>query len=199
MKDHGKYQKIGQTQDDAAGEAFDKAAKLLGLGYPGGPAVAVEAAKFPNFKLQIPNSKFQIILPRPMINSNDFDFSFSGLKTALLYKIKRDKNWQKKIPEYCCEFQQAVIDVLIKKTIQAARQYKVKNILLAGGVAANRELGEQLAENIKKELPFSIFHFPTSILCTDNAAMIACAGYFHAIKKGFTLWWKLRVNSNLEL
>ncbi len=207
MKKHGQYQKIGQTRDDAAGEAFDKTAKLLELGYPGGPIVAAKAMEIPNSKflhstslmVKIRNSKFEITLPRPMINSNNFDFSFSGLKTALFYKIKNDKNWRKKIPEYCHEFQQAVIDVLIKKTVQAVKKYRVKNIILAGGVAANKELRRQLAESIKKELPTSNFQLPALNFCTDNAAMIACAGYFHAIKKDFTPWWRLRANPNLEL
>ena len=195
MKGHGKHKVIGETLDDAAGEAFDKAAAMLGIGYPGGPAIAKQASQW---KSQIPNPKSQIILPRPMINSRDYNFSFSGLKTALLYKIKKDSNWKKYIPEYAHEFQQAVIDVLIHKTIKAANNYKVKTIMLSGGVAANIELRKQMAEKIKKLLPTSYFLLPDLKYTTDNAAMIATAGYFKAIRKKFTPWQKLKADCNLE-
>lgn len=189
MSGHGKYKVLGQTRDDAAGEAFDKAAQLLGLEYPGGPAIAAEAEK---------NKKIKICLPRPMINSDDFDFSFSGLKTALLYAVKSDKNWKKKIPEYAAEFQQAVIDVLIKKTIKAALKYNVKNVMLAGGVAANAELRNQLKSAVAEKLPGTNLHVPESRYCVDNAAMIAAAGYFHAKRNDLTRWQKLKADANLE-
>ncbi|MDD5071175.1 MAG: tRNA (adenosine(37)-N6)-threonylcarbamoyltransferase complex transferase subunit TsaD [Patescibacteria group bacterium] len=206
MSGHGKYKVIGETRDDAAGEAFDKAAKLLSLGYPGGPAIAAEAAKFqiPNSKFQI-NSKFKIqnskniILPRPMINSDDYDFSFSGLKTALLYKLKKDKMWKRRIPEYCAQFQQAAIDVLIAKTLKAAGNYKVKTIMLTGGVAANKELRGQMEEMIKTRLPKTKYLIPNIQYTTDNAAMVATAGYFRALKKDFIPWPKIKVDPNLEL
>ncbi|MFH1822864.1 MAG: tRNA (adenosine(37)-N6)-threonylcarbamoyltransferase complex transferase subunit TsaD [Patescibacteria group bacterium] len=214
MKGHGNYKTIGQTRDDAAGEAFDKAAQLLELGYPGGPVISKYADKFikqtpktTNYKLQITNkfqnSKFKIqnflSLPRPMLNSQNFDFSFSGLKTALLYAIKKDKQWEKRIPEYCYEFQQAVIDVLIYKTIKATKKYNIKTIMLTGGVAANQELRKQMKLEIKKHVPYSMFRIPCLEYTTDNAAMVATAGYFHAIKKDFTPWQKIKVNPNLEL
>jgi len=219
MNGHGKYKTIGETLDDAAGEAFDKAAKLLGIGYPGGPAISAYAEKFkaPNYKLQITrppdcvsrsgaankfkiqNSKFKISLPRPMINSGDFNFSFSGLKTALLYAVQKDLHWKKRVPEYCHEFQQAVVDVLIYKTIKATEKYRVKNIMLAGGVSANKELRKQMAEAIKNKIPDSKFQIPDSKFCTDNAAMIATAGYYKAVRKKFTPWDKVRVDCNLEL
>lgn len=189
MSGHGKYKILGQTRDDAAGEAFDKAAKLLGLEYPGGPAIAAEAEK---------NKKIKVCLPRPMLNSPDFDFSFSGLKTALLYAVKSDKNWKKKIPEYAAEFQQAVIDVLIKKTIKAALKYNVKNVMLAGGVAANAELRNQLKHAVAEKLPGTNLHVPESRYCVDNAAMIAAAGYFHAKRNDWTPWQKLKADANLE-
>ncbi len=202
MKGHGRYQTIGETRDDAAGEAFDKAANLLELGYPGGPAIAAEANKFikrytktSNFKLQTSNIK----LPRPMINSPSFDFSFSGLKTALLYKLKKDKNWQKKSPEYAFEFQQAIIDVLINKTIKAAQIYKAKTVMLTGGVSANYELRKQITKNLKTKLPKIKFLIPNLKYTTDNAVMVAVAGYFHAVKKDFTLWQKLKADCNLKL
>ena len=222
MAGHGKYKVIGETRDDAAGEAFDKAAKLLNIGYPGGPAIAAEAAKFPisdfrfPIKSSIVNRQSSISLPRPMINSSDYDFSFSGLKTALLYKLKKDKMWKKKVPEYCAEFQQAVIDVLIAKTIKAARDFKVKTVMLSGGVAANQELRKQMKKKIESQItnyhrlggiPPTIniirwrdkLQIPDLKYTTDNAAMIAAAGYFRALKKDFIPWQKIKVDPNLEL
>ncbi|MFH0955712.1 MAG: tRNA (adenosine(37)-N6)-threonylcarbamoyltransferase complex transferase subunit TsaD [Candidatus Falkowbacteria bacterium] len=200
MNGHGKYKVLGETRDDAAGEAFDKAAQLLGIGYPGGPAIAATAAKFA--KIQSPHPplvKGGILLPRPMINSNDFDFSFSGLKTALLYEIQKDKQWRKKIPEYAHEFQQAVADVLVHKTIKAALKYKVKNIMLAGGVAANEKLRQDLELTIKVKLDKVSLLTPDFKYCTDNAAMVAAAGYFRAKRKDFTSWQKLKADANQEL
>jgi len=145
MQGYGKYKIIGETRDDAAGEAFDKAAKLLGIGYPGGPVISKKAEKN---KSKTKNSN--INLPRPMIEAKNFDFSFSGLKTALLYKLKEDRQWRKKIPQYCHEFQQAVIDVLINKTIRAANELNIKTVMLTGGVAANKELRQQLKKAVKE-------------------------------------------------
>ena len=195
MKGHGKYKIIGETLDDAAGEAFDKAAAMLDIGYPGGPNVALQATKIKNQKSKIKN----IELPRPMINSGDYNFSFSGLKTALLYEIKSDKNWKKRIPEYAHEFQQAAIDVLIAKTIRAAQELNIKTIILTGGVSANKELRKQMAEALRKQIPNSKFQIPSLEYTTDNAAMIAAAGYFKARRKAFTPWQKLRADCNLEL
>ena len=200
------YKVIGSTRDDAAGEAFDKVAKMLNLGYPGGPEVAAKAAQ--NLKSQISNLK--INLPRPMINSKDYDFSFSGLKTAVLYllrDIKAGKFGSRKISLddrlkgnqlsrlICREFQQAVIDVLIKKTIRAAQEFKAKTIILAGGVAANDELRKQLKENVNFQIPNCKFLIPHIKFTTDNAAMIALAAYFHRNDK----LKKLTANGNLEL
>lgn len=203
MEGYGKFKTIGETRDDAAGEAFDKAAAMLGIGYPGGPAVSAEAEK-----LKVESEKLKVVLPRPMMDSKNYDFSFSGLKTALLYEIKKDpawsqrgggasKNWEKMIPEYAHEFQQAVIDVLIHKTIRAAKEYKVKTIMLSGGVAANKELRLQL----EKEVRANNFDFamPELAYTTDNATMIATAGYFKAREKKFTDWKKLKVDCNLEI
>ncbi|MBI2459011.1 MAG: tRNA (adenosine(37)-N6)-threonylcarbamoyltransferase complex transferase subunit TsaD [Parcubacteria group bacterium] len=197
MSGHGKYKVLGETRDDAAGEAFDKAAQLLGLGYPGGPAIAEQARKY-----KIQNTKY-IILPRPMLNSGDFDFSFSGLKTALLYAIQNDKNWKKKIPEYAYEFQLAVAEVLVHKTIKAALKYNCQNIMLSGGVAANVELRDQLKSAVSKKLTGASLIIPDFKYCTDNAAMIAAAGYFQASagwrKINFTPWQKLKADANQEL
>src|SRR3989339_334959 len=197
MRGHGRYKTIGETRDDAAGEAFDKARTLMGIDSPGAPSIAAQAEKFQTTnKFEIRNSK--IVLPRPMINSGDFDFSFSGLKTALFYELKKDKNWKKRIPEYCYEFQQAAVDTLVFKTIKAAEKYKAKTVMLAGGVAANTELRKQLEKAVEEKLK-AAFVMPDLKYTTDNAAMVASAGYFHTLKKDFTPWEKLRVDCNLEL
>lgn len=179
------YKIIGETLDDAAGEAFDKAARILGLGYPGGPAIAATADEVQSskFKVQNYNSKLKIKLPRPMLNSKDFDFSFSGLKTAVLYLVrdleKRGVDIKKVRPIIAKEFQNSLVDVLVAKTIRAAQQYKAKTVLLGGGVAANKELQKRLAAEMKKHLPASSFHIPDSNVTGDNALMIAAAAISH--------------------
>ncbi len=195
MNGHGKYQILGETRDDAAGEAFDKAAALLGLGYPGGPAISREAAKW-----QVKSSKFKvksISLPRPMLEKNNFEFSFSGLKTALLYQLQKDKNWKKRKAEYAYEFEQAVAETLVGKTVKAAKKYGVKSVMLAGGVAANSVLRADLKEATEK-LGLNFF-MPDLKYTTDNAAMVATAGYFLARQKKFTPWKKLATRVNWEL
>ena len=194
MKGSGKYKLIGETRDDAAGECFDKVARILGLGYPGGPAIDEQAAKF-----KILNLKFKIVLPRPMIYQKNYDFSFSGLKTAVLYdfrsrspKIQKSKIY---IQEMAKEVQQAIIDVLIKKTIRAAKNYKAKTIILGGGVAASEELRRQfqktcLTLHVKQLVP------PKN-LCTDNAVMVAMTAYFHR-KEKFNLP-EIKANANLKI
>ncbi|MBU2263249.1 tRNA (adenosine(37)-N6)-threonylcarbamoyltransferase complex transferase subunit TsaD [Patescibacteria group bacterium] len=199
IKNWLKYKIIGQTRDDAAGEAFDKVAKMLKLPYPGGPQVAKLAEKF---KFQ--DSSFKINLPRPMINSKDYDFSFSGLKTAVLYKLKELGIMNKELKiAICHEFQQAVIDVLIAKTIRAAKEYKVKSIIAGGGVIANNELRKQLNETIEKNIPNTKFLIPDTKFTTDNAAMISVAAYFRALKKPFGKLraspQSLKANGNLIL
>lgn len=202
MRGHGRYETVGETLDDAAGEAFDKAASMLGIGYPGGPAVAAAAARITNYDPpaggRITN-KPKICLPRPMINSKNFDFSFSGLKTALLYALKKDEGWKKHISEYAAEFQQAVIDVLIHKTIKTAQKYGVGTVMLSGGVAANLELRKQMEEAVKQKLPRARFFVPEFKYTTDNAVMIAAAGYFRAKRRDFMPWQKLKADCNLEL
>ena len=181
MRDIGKYKILGETRDDAAGECFDKVARILGLGYPGGPAIAAEAAKITNSKLQITNK-----LPRPMINQKNYDFSFSGLKTAVLYKHK-DKKYVK---EMCREVQQAIIDVLIKKTIKAAKDYKAKTIILGGGVSANKELRKQFKSKWEHNLLVPLKEFST-----DNAVMTGIAGHFGKPKD----WQKIKADANLRI
>ncbi len=213
MKKHLNYKIVGETLDDAAGEAFDKVARILGLGYPGGPAVSANAEKFPIFPPtgdhpqggKIQNPKFS--LPRPMINSNNLDFSFSGLKTAVLYTVRDNpkilKN-RKLIARLCFEFQQAVVDVLVHKTIRAAKKYKPGSILLGGGVSANKELRKQLGEEIKNLLSNTKYKIPAAGYSLDNAAMIAVAGYYQfklaKNKKKFNDNWKnLEAEADLGL
>jgi len=204
-KGHGKWKIIGETRDDAAGEAFDKVARILGLEYPGGPALSalaereipISKSQFSN-KFQILNSKFQIKLPRPMINSDNFDFSFSGLKTAVLYLVRDlgEKRTKKLRPLIAKEFQDAVVDVLVKKTIRAAKAFKAKTVLLGGGVAANRLLRKKLGDAIKKEIPKASYHLPVTNLAGDNALMIAIAAHFIGKKKA---WNKVHADANLRL
>ncbi len=193
MKDHAQYKIIGETRDDAAGEAFDKVAKMLQLGYPGGPQVSKQAEEF-----RMKNGECRIKLPRPMLDSDDFDFSFAGLKTAVLYAIQKMKpdEIKKRTLEICAEFQNAAVEVLAAKTIAAAKKFKVKTILLGGGVAANKQLREQLSFAIKTIIPNSLFIIPSFEYTGDNAAMIAAAGYFHVLRKDFTPWQKLDVDAN---
>jgi N6-L-threonylcarbamoyladenine synthase len=134
-----------------------------------------------------------------MIRDKNFDFSFSGLKTALLYALQNDKSWKKRVPEYAAEFQAAVADVLVTKTIKAAKQLNCKNVMLSGGVAANLELRNRLKMAVEEKLDGAKLIIPDLKYCTDNAAMIAAAGYFRAKKKDFTPWRKLKTDANQEL
>lgn len=196
IRNHGKYKKIGQTLDDAAGEAFDKVARMLDLGYPGGPAISREAEGGDAMRFDFPRA----LLTDPR---RRYDFSFSGLKTSVLYcirDIRKEKKFSKRlIPHLCASFEQAVVDVLVKKTIRAARDYRVKSVLLGGGVVANRRLRAQMAGAVTHELSGVSLHIPALKYCTDNAAMIAMAGYFHARKKDFTPWQKLDARAEWEL
>jgi len=177
MRGYGKYKILGETRDDAAGECFDKIARILGLGYPGGPAIATEAAK------SAYRERFSVSLPRPMIYQRNYDFSFSGLKTAVLYNFKSQSEKIRKSKKYIqaisAEAQQAIIDVLIKKTIRAAKDYKAKTIILGGGVSANNELRKQFNHKLKTINYKLIFLVPPKKFCTDNAAMVAVTSYFH--------------------
>jgi len=213
MKGLGKYKLIGETRDDAAGECFDKTARILGLGYPGGPAIARTAEQWKseirnsksetNTKYKIPDTKYQIHLPRPMINAKNYDFSFSGLKTAVLYLVKEIEKSQKLTEEIraaiAAECQQAVIDVLIFKTLKAAKNFRAKTVMLSGGVAANKELKRQIADAAKKKIPNSLFLIPDSRFCTDNAVMIAAAGYFASRRVKSISWQTLKADANLRL
>jgi N6-L-threonylcarbamoyladenine synthase len=165
----GSYLLLGKTRDDAAGEAFDKVAKLLNLGYPGGVIID---------RLARDGDPLAVVFPRPMLAEENFDFSFSGLKTAVLYHVQsRGGN---PAPEAVCDivasFQSAVVDILVDKTFRAAAHYQVPTVIIAGGVAANSRLRSRMAEaaaHYKKRIVV-----PSPLLCTDNAAMIAAAGEY---------------------
>ncbi len=181
---------IGQTLDDAAGECFDKVAKILKIGYPGGPAIE-KSAKSGNPR--------KIDFPRPLINHPNFNFSFSGLKTSVLYFSRSPQFKQTKKSDICASFQQAAVDVLTDKAVRAAKTYGAKTVMLAGGVAANKKLRNSLKTQLKKQLPKTAFLVPPFFLCTDNALMIAIAGYYQARKNKITAWQKLKADSNWEL
>jgi N6-L-threonylcarbamoyladenine synthase len=172
IADHGKYEFLGQTRDDAAGEAFDKVARAIGLGYPGGPKIE-EAAKL--------GDAASINLPRAWLEEGSYDFSFSGLKSAVLNYLnqKEMKNEKVNINDVAASFQAAVVEVLTEKTIRAAVNSGVKTVLLAGGVAANGALREAL-NNRCTELGLRLV-FPPVKYCTDNAAMIGAAAYHKAL------------------
>ena len=204
MRNHLKYEIIGQTQDDAVGEAFDKVARILNLGYPGGPAISAKADE-----VKSSDPKLEVQLPRPMLHSDDFNFSFSGLKTAVLYETKKNTDLLEKkeyVRAISKEFQQAVIDVFIKKTLKASRKHNPRTIMLAGGVSANKELRTQLGDIIKKELRGVSYLLPDPSYSLDNAAMIAVAANFRWEKmsgkekeKSKKKWRTLEADANLKL
>lgn len=168
VKDPLSYKLLGQTRDDAAGEAFDKVAKLLGLGYPGGPVIAATAEK---------GNAEAVSFPRAWLEPDSLDFSFSGVKTAVVNYVNqaKQKNEEVHIADICASFQEAIADVLVEKTLAAARASGVTQIVLAGGVAANQRLRDLMSLRGQKE-KIAVF-LPPIEYCTDNAAMIAVAGY----------------------
>jgi N6-L-threonylcarbamoyladenine synthase len=170
------YQMLGETIDDAAGEAFDKVAKMLGLGYPGGPMIDKRAAEGnPNF----------VEFPRPYLDEGSFEFSFSGLKTSVLYYLRKigfdpTKQNDALVADLCASFQAAVIDVLVHKLITAAKKFGVNDIAIAGGVAANSELRRRLGDIARQE-GWRLF-IPKFEYCTDNGAMVAMVGYWKMVE-----------------
>lgn len=214
VSDWAQFELLGETVDDAAGEAFDKVARMLDLPYPGGPEIS-KLAKKGNTKA--------FPFPRPMLSKKNYLFSFSGLKTAVLYTL-RDQNLLSSISKFprtsassprqsaaaisatfadiAASFQQAVVDVLVKKTIRAAKEYEVKTIMLAGGVAANQELRNQLGKAIKENLPNTKYQIPNTSFCTDNGAMIGAAAYICLATQTRPpkpwRWQKLHAKTNLQ-
>lgn len=176
---HGKYQVLGQTRDDAAGEALDKVARTLGLGYPGGPYIQ---------KVACEGNSHAYEFPRAMLEPGSLDFSFSGVKSAVLNTLNsaRMKGETVNVADVAASFQEAIVDALVRKTLLALAKTKAPTLVLAGGVAANNLLRERLAEATQKR--GIAFSYPPSILCTDNGAMIATAGYYRYLAKDYAPW-----------
>ena len=189
VADYGKYEIIGRTRDDAAGEAFDKVARAIGLGYPGGPKIE-KKAKEGNDKA--------IVFPKAKVAENPYDFSFSGLKSAVLNYINGCKMKRQEIYEadIAASFQKAVIDVLVEHAVHAAKEYRIDKFAIAGGVASNQTLREAM-EKACKERGIQFYH-PSPIFCTDNAAMIGSAAYYEYLQ-GRRDGWDLNAVPNLKL
>jgi N6-L-threonylcarbamoyladenine synthase len=194
MKEFLKYKILGETRDDAAGECFDKVARLLGLGYPGGPKIERIA------KIKIKNKKLKIKLPRPMIHQKNYDFSFAGLKTAVLYDFKKRPEKERKSKVYkvlmAKEIQKAIIEVLVEKTFRALKEFKAKMVLLGGGVVANQKLRKEFKKRAKKSKIKLLI--PEKKFCTDNGVMIALSGYFYR-EKATKKYDKIEADANLKI
>ena len=189
VKDYGEFEILGRTRDDAAGEAFDKVARAIGLGYPGGPKID---------RLAKEGNPSAIPFPRAHIEEAPYDFSFSGLKSAVLNYLNQAKMTGAQVnrADVAASFQQAVIDVLVRNAIQAAKDYHMERLAIAGGVAANRGLRAAMEEACRKE---NIqFYYPSPVYCTDNAAMIGVAAYYE-YQKGTRHGWDLNAVPNLRL
>lgn len=208
MKDHGDYTLLGKTKDDAAGECFDKVAKLLGLPYPGGPEIS---------RLATTGRTDAIHFPRPMLKDDNYDFSFAGLKTSALYYLRDHPlaalaigstlptgilgapSNPVTVSDFCASLEQAIVDVLVAKTLRALLQYQPRTIILCGGVAANTKLRQTLAKAIAERCPSSEFLIPNSAYCMDNGAMIAAAGFWAARAQKFIPWNKIKADPNWRL
>ena len=198
VKGVGKYKILGETRDDAAGECFDKCAKILGLGYPGGPIISKLAKD-----CVLNPTPYSLKLPRPMIGTKDYDFSFSGLKTAVLYawpafaKSFGESKQKTAQAAMSAEIQQAIIDVLTKKTMKAVKDFNVKSLILGGGVSANQELRSQFNLKIKSDNLKVDLIYPERNLSTDNALMVAATGFYH--KRNTTDSKKIQADGNLRI
>lgn len=193
IKDWLDYEKIGTTRDDAIGEAFDKTARLLGIPYPGGPEISRLA--------KTGNAREDIKLPRPMINSDDYDFSFSGIKTSVLYLVKKlgeiDEQAKSDIAK---EFEKAVTEVLIKKTKRAIEEFGIKNLIIGGGVSANTYIRKEFQKILTENFPSTNLYLPDSHLSTDNSVMIGMAGIFQINSgKELPIVASIKAESNLSL
>lgn len=188
VKDYNEFELLGQTRDDAAGEAFDKVARVMGLQYPGGPEVE---------KLAATGDKNAIDFPRALLGKS-YDFSFSGLKSAVINYLHKEKQGNREVnfEDVAASFQEAIIDVLVKKSVHALKETGLKEIVLAGGVSANKVLQERLAKDVQK-VGARLIH-PTPVLCTDNAVMIACRGYYQYLNNDFATM-ELNAKPNLKL
>lgn len=189
VKDYGEYEILGATRDDAAGEAFDKVARAIGLGYPGGPKID---------KIAKEGNPQAISFPRAKVDSSAYDFSFSGLKSAVLNYLNscEMKGEEISVPDVAASFQKAVVDVLVEHSMTAVEEYGFDKFAIAGGVASNSALREAMTKACEgKKIKF---YHPTPILCTDNAAMIAVAGYYE-YKNGTRSGWDLNAIPNLRL
>lgn len=189
VKDYGDFEILGRTRDDAAGEAFDKVARAIGLGYPGGPKVD---------KLAKEGNPHAISFPHAKIEGNPYDFSFSGLKSAVLNYWNHAQMMGEQVnrADLAASFQQTVVDSLVSRAILAAKEYGYDKIAIAGGVASNSALRAGMKEACEKE--GIRFYYPSPILCTDNAAMIGCAAYYE-YQKGVRHGWDLNAVPNLSL
>ena len=189
VKDYGEFEIIGRTRDDAAGEAFDKVARAVGLGYPGGPKVD-KAAKEGN-----PHA---MEFPRAKVGGSQYDFSFSGMKSAVLNYINQAEMKGETIcvPDLCASFQNAVVDVLVSRAVAATKEFGYKKLAIAGGVASNSALRAGMKAACEKA--GIEFYYPSPIFCTDNAAMIGAAGYYEYIN-GVRAGWDLNAVPNLKL
>jgi len=183
MRDHGDYLYLGGTLDDAAGEAFDKVGRLLGLPYPGGPSIEQAARSGDPARFRLPRAWLE----------GTYDFSFSGLKTAVARLVQPQEIPPRVIPDLAAAFQEAVVDVLVTKTVAAAKEYGATAILLSGGVSANQAL--RAAMRARSGVPV---YYPPPVLCTDNAAMVAACGYFR-YRSGARAGWDLDVEPDLRL
>ena len=188
MKQHLNYRILGTTRDDAAGEAFDKTAKLLGLPYPGGPALSTLART---------GDPTAITFPRPMLKSDNLEFSFSGLKTAVATYLKKQKRINRR--DVAASIELAIVDALVGKTIRAVERYRPAGVVIAGGVAANRLLRSELEKALKQTAPKTKFFTPLLAYTTDNGAMIGAAGVIRSLNGTKSQPATLRVNPHLPL
>ena len=187
IKKIGEYKILGETRDDAVGECFDKTARLLGLDYPGGPEISKKAK-------ECKTNKYNLSLPRPMMKEKNYDFSFSGLKTAVLYDFKTRKNIDEEyVQEMSKEIESSIIEVLTYKTLKAVEEFKVKSLILGGGVSANKNLIKEFKKKSKVKL-----YSPSVKFSGDNASMIGLASIYSPNVKKLN-WQKTKPNSNLKI